>query len=317
MQKNKYKVLVVGELNVDIILNQIAGFPEVGKEIIADQLTITLGSSSAIFASNLCSLDCEVGFVGKIGKDDNGKLVRSALESTGVNTSELIETADHQTGITVVMNYGMDRANVTYPGAMNHLSATEIEDTTLKNYNHLHVSSVFLQPELKKGLVGLFQRAKDLGLSTSIDPQWDPSENWDMDLREILPLTDVFLPNVKEFQWMTKTNSLEEGFEYVKHHANIIVVKDGERGAHMWHQGNVVTKPAFLNANVADCIGAGDSFDAGFICQYIKSKELDECLTFGNITGALNTTAHGGTSAFADPENIKAYTEEKLCIEIK
>ena len=65
--KKKFDVIVVGELNVDLILNQIDSFPETGKEKLAHEMTFTLGSSSAIFACNLSSLGLNVAFIGKIG----------------------------------------------------------------------------------------------------------------------------------------------------------------------------------------------------------------------------------------------------------
>ncbi len=309
-------VLVVGELNIDIILNQIDGLPEVGKEKIAKKLTVTLGSSSAIFASNLSTLGANVAFLGKVGTDIHAGIVINSLKEKGVNTNLVITTPDHKTGLTIVMNYDMDRANITYPGAMNYLSENEVTDGMLTNAKHLHVSSVFMQPELKKNIANLFYRAKKLGLTTSLDPQWDPSENWDLDLKKLLPLVDVFLPNTKEFQFITGTDSINAGLEEVKSYANIIVIKDGENGAHLWSNNNLQTKPAFLNDSVADCIGAGDSFDAGFISKFISGQELSECLTFGNISGAVNTTKRGGTTAFESLQNFNKIAKEQFSIEL-
>jgi sugar/nucleoside kinase (ribokinase family) len=76
MQK-KFDVIVVGELNVDLILNQIESFPEVGKEKLAENMTLTLGSSSAIFASNLSALGMRVSFIGKVGNDVFGNFVKN------------------------------------------------------------------------------------------------------------------------------------------------------------------------------------------------------------------------------------------------
>lgn len=309
-------VLVVGELNVDIILNQIDGLPEIGKEKIAKKLTITLGSSSAIFASNLSTLGANVSFLGKIGTDNHANIVKTSLEDRGVKTNLILETPDHKTGLTIVMNYDMDRANITYPGAMNYLIESEITDEILAQAKHLHVSSVFMQLALKNDIINLFKRAKEIGLTTSLDPQWDPSEKWDLDIEKLLPLVDIFLPNSKEFQFITRTNDISSGIDKVKNFANIIVIKDGENGAHLWQNQEVITKPAFLNPNVADCIGAGDSFDAGFISKYIKGEELSDCLTFGNISGAINTTKRGGIAAFENLQKFKSIAKENFSINI-
>ena len=95
----RIEVIVVGELNVDLILNQIEGFPEVGKEKLVGDMTLTLGSSSAIFASNLSSLGTKVSFLGKIGDDIFGDLVIQSLTSSNVMTDLIIRDKDLKTGL--------------------------------------------------------------------------------------------------------------------------------------------------------------------------------------------------------------------------
>lgn len=308
----KFDVLVVGELNVDIILDNIQGFPEVGKEIIAKDLNMTLGSSSAIFASNLSALGAKVAFVGKVGKDSFSDFVKDSLKEKMVNTDGVVSSNEYKTGLTMVMNYGSDRANVTFPGAMEHLFENEIGTEILVHAKHLHMSSIFLQTGLKKDIVALFKKAKKLGLTTSLDPQWDPAEMWDLNLPELLPHIDVFLPNTVEICNLTGCTDLFSALDKLKPYANIIVVKDGENGAHLWDTNKLITKPAHLNDNIVDCIGAGDSFDAGFISQYINGRDLEYCMEIGNITGAINTTASGGTSAFVSVEAIKEIAKKKF-----
>src|SRR5687767_11395669 len=124
-------VIVVGELNVDLILNQISSFPEIGKEILAQQMTLTLGSSSAIFASNLSSLGAKVAFIGKIGQDQFGEVVLQSLKAKGVDTGLIIQSSALHTGATVVLNFDEDRAMVTHPGAMDDLHLADISPEQL------------------------------------------------------------------------------------------------------------------------------------------------------------------------------------------
>lgn len=307
-----FDVIVVGELNVDIILNKIEGFPTIGKEIIAENFTVTMGSSSAIFASNLSSLGTKVAFLGKMGKDSFGDLINTTLQEGDVNTDLIIRTESYNTGATVVLNYEQDRAMVTYPGAMEHLEEKEVLDTALKQGKHLHVSSVFLQPLLKANIIRLFKRAKENGLTTSLDPQWDPKEEWNLDLKELLPNVDVFMPNHKEFLLLTASETIEEGLSKTKDFANSIVIKQGDNGAQVWRNGQTVSRGAFINNNVVDCIGAGDSFNAGFVYKFIKGAPIKDCLAFANLAGAINTTRAGGTAAFKNMENIKETAKNRF-----
>ncbi|MEJ0033447.1 MAG: carbohydrate kinase family protein [Bacteroidota bacterium] len=110
-----FDALVVGELNVDLILNNIEKPAAIGKEVLANAMTLTLGSSSAIFASNLRTLGSSVTFSGKIGRDDFGQHVINALKKKGVDTCNIIISGESSTGATIVLNYGEDRAMVTHP----------------------------------------------------------------------------------------------------------------------------------------------------------------------------------------------------------
>jgi sugar/nucleoside kinase (ribokinase family) len=312
VQKEQFDVLVVGELNIDLILDGLQQLPELGKEILADKMLYTMGSSSAIFASNLSTLGTSVNFVGCIGKDDFAEKIIQELNSKNVNTTGIIRSGTAATGITVAFNFQQRRGMVTYPGAMNELSEADITDAMLQNAKHLHVSSVFIQPALKPGITKLFKRAKQFGLTTSLDPQWDSYEQWHCDWNNLLPLVDVFLPNIEELKNITQQSSLQNAVNSIKHHTNILAVKNSIEGAIAFYKNEVVEQPAFIDHGFADAIGAGDSFDAGFIRQFIAGKSLKECAELGAICGAINTTAHGGTTAFKNLAAVKKMAFEKF-----
>lgn len=305
----QYDVIVVGELNVDLILNQIDKFPVMGKEVLADQMTLTLGSSSAIFASNLKTLGTEVTYIGKLGHDSFGEYIITSLKNKGVDTSNIIITPNYSTGATIILNYSEDRAMVTYPGAMSQLSLEDISDEALLSAKHLHVSSIFLQEGLKADIAKLFKRAKELGLTTSLDPQWDPAEKWELNLNHLLQYVDVFIPNALEIIALTKTNDLDSAIQSIQHFNTTIIIKNGNKGASLWNGKELVHQPAFLNTEVVDSIGAGDSFDAGVVFKFIQNKPLIECVEFGALIGAINTTSHGGTGAFENIDAVKATAE--------
>ncbi|NOX17652.1 MAG: carbohydrate kinase family protein [Chlorobi bacterium] len=312
MNEKIWDALTVGELNVDLLLNEIDSFPEMGKEKLADKMDLTLGSSSAIFASNLSSLGAKVAFCGKIGKDGFGDLVVESLNNKGVETDTIIRDENLNTGITVILNYDEDRAMVTHPGAMNYLTLSDVTEEMMNKAKHLHFSSFFLQPGMKDGVAEMFEKAKRLGLSTSLDPQWDPAEEWDFDFKNILPNVDVFLPNEVELLSLTKAQSIKEGIEKLKPFVNLLVVKRGNKGSLLYSNGELNEAPPFLNTNVVDAIGAGDSFDAGFILKFIQGAAAVECQKFGNLTGAVNTTAAGGTGAFDDFKTVMQIAKEKF-----
>ncbi len=312
MDEKKLDVVVVGELNVDIILNGIESLPLVGKEIMAQSMDVTLGSSSAIFASNLSALGCSVAFIGKIGNDSFADVVLGSLEAKKVDTGKIVRSKKLSTGATIVMVYDQDRANITYPGAMNDLSLSDIDFEFLSSARHMHFANCFMQPGIRNDLTTLFMKAKELGLTTSLDTQWDPEEKWDLPLRDLLPYVDVFLPNMAEFRCLTGSDTVDEGIKKLNEFSNIIVIKNGSEGAMVWNGKDMTVRPAFRNDNVVDCVGAGDSFDAGFIRDFIRGLPLEQCLLTGTLAGAINTTRPGGTGAFENLEMARAIAWAKF-----
>lgn len=303
-ESKPYDILVVGELNVDLILNQLNKAPEFGKEQRADKMTLTLGSSSAIFASNCSSLGSKVAFCGKVGEDGFGNFVMQSLAETNVNADSVMVEKNLKTGVTVIFNYQNDRMMVTHPGAMEHMTVDEIPEEVMKKSRHLHTSAIFFQPGIKKDLVKLFSRAKKLGLTTSMDTQWDPEEEWNIDIKKILPVLDFFLPNEDELIALTDSSSLREALDKISGFETTVVVKQGEKGATMYRNGEAKSIPAYKITNYVDAIGAGDSFDAGFISSFLKGKTLSESLEIGNMAAAVSTTAAGGTTAITSFDNV-------------
>ena len=313
-----FDIAAIGELNVDIILNGIESEPEIGKEKFAKEMTVTLGSSTAIFAANAAALGSKVCFVGLVGKDSFGELVKTSLKAKGVDTSYIIE-GPTPTGATICMSYGEDRANLTYQGSMDVMGFDDMDKSVFDDTKHIHLSSLFMQSGLLRDIHKILDLAKAKGITVSLDTQWDPMETWKLDYKTVLPKITVFMPNEKELQALTHKDNLEDAIqEVLPYLGNAMLVKCGSDGSMLVRKdGSRRILPAFLNKNVVDCIGAGDSFNSGFITAFIKGLSLEDCQETGNLTGAVNTTAAGGTGAFTSIEDVRAICKEKFGQTIK
>ena len=280
-----FDIVALGELNVDLILNQIDGFPEMGKEKFAKQMTLTLGSSTAIFAANAAALGVKVAFCGMVGSDQFGDLVETSLQAKNVDTSYLIRTNQYATGATICMSYDEDRANLTYQGAMDVMSLEDINPAIFQSTKHIHISSIFMQSGLKRDLIKILQLAKENGVTTSLDTQWDPVEEWDLDYAQVLPLITVCMPNETELKALTRKDNIEDAIACIAPYINNAIIKQGSRGSLLIKKdGTRHQMAAMLNENVVDCIGAGDSFNSGFISQLVKGASLEDCQRYGNIS---------------------------------
>jgi sugar/nucleoside kinase (ribokinase family) len=300
MSDRPFAILVAGELNPDAIVIGPDLTPEFGQvETLAADGTLTIGSSGAIFACGAARLGLATAYVGVVGDDAGGRFVLTELERRGVDTTACRVEEGRATGLTVVISRGEDRAILTAVGAMDALAAADVTDAILAGAEHLHVTSPALQPRLRAGLPDLFARAHAAGLTTSLDPGWDPAGEWDAALGDALGATDVFFPNAAEACRIAGTGDPEEALDELAARVATVVVKlgaDGAIAADPTGRARAAV-PLTDSATPVDTTGAGDSFAAGFLRAGRAGLPLEERLRVAVACGSLSTTALGGVAA--------------------
>jgi len=305
------QVCVAGEINLDLILY---GLPEefvLDRELLATGLALTLGSSSAIFAHNLTALGTQVGFVSKIGSDPLGKIALERLAAGGVDVTQVKQAAPHTlTGLTVILPHLKHRYILTYPGAMFEFDYADIDLSYVLSAQHFHLSSFFLHRALRPRIPDLFREAKRAGLGTSLDTNDDPANQWGRDLLEVLKYVDICFFNEREVKQVARTEDLAQAIDLLAGLVRVVVVKRGSAAA-ICRSGNQEWSLAPPSVKMVDDVGAGDSFDAGFIHQYLRRATLEDCLAFANLAGAYSVTKEGGTEAFLDRHGWAGFIGEK------
>jgi sugar/nucleoside kinase (ribokinase family) len=293
-----FDITIVGEINLDLVLYGLPAELPLGREILASGFEVTLGSSSAILAHNLASLGISTGFITRVGRDALGQMALSRLSESGVDLSRVVtsETAT-KTGVTVLLHHGAERRILTYPGTMFEMSRADMDIEYLASGKHFHLSSLFLHRGLQADLPELFRELKSRGLTISLDTNDDPENEWSGVLQELLPLIDILLPNKDELCRMTHRDNVDDALAELAPIVPIIAVKCGSEGAMVQSGGNRIRVPG-IRVSPVDTIGAGDSFDAGFLAAWISGYSLEECARAGNITGTLSTQRPGGTESF-------------------
>jgi sugar/nucleoside kinase (ribokinase family) len=300
------KILIIGELNVDLVLQNPLSFPALGRETLVEDVSLTLGSASAICAAALTKLGDQVTFTGKVGCDAWGDLCLTRILALGIDASAVICDESLKTGITVSITSAKDRALVTYLGSIAALEAGEISDNTLAAHRHLHVSSFFLQRRLRPGLRSLLARAHRHGLTTSLDPGFDPEERWGPDLIDVLAEVDVFLPNETELAGISRHADRSAALHSLSNGRTIIIAKLGANGCMAIHNGKVLSVPAF-RVEPVDTTGAGDTFNGGFLHAWLDGQALVDAMTFGAACGALSTLGLGGTAHQPTADEVRTF----------
>jgi sugar/nucleoside kinase (ribokinase family) len=304
----RFDVTIAGELNLDLILYGLPEQLRPERELLADRMMLTLGSSSAIVAHNLAALGSRVGFQSRIGDDPLGQIALDRLRQGGVDVARVRTVpGTTTTGLTVILHHGAWRNILTYAGTIAETSWEDLDLDALADSRHFHLSSYYLQRGLRPRIGELFQWLKAKGLTISLDSNDDPEDQWEGGLHEILRYVDVFLPNEREARKAAGTDDLEAAIHKLSQLVPVVVVKLGRKGALAQRGAERFASPA-EDVVPMDTVGAGDSFDAGFLHQYVRGADLSACLASGNLAGALSTTRPGGTEAFRDA----AYREKFL-----
>lgn len=293
-----FDILVAGEINADLILsgNVKPEFDQVEK--LVDSATLTVGSSSAIFACGVARLGLRVAFIGVCGDDLFGHFMLDEMQKRNVDVSNVIIRSGGQTGLSIILNQPFDyaqgdRAILTHLGLIADLQVSDISDNLLSQARHLHLASYFLQTKLQPDLPKLFQRAHSLEVTTSLDTNYDPSEKW-VGIDELLSATNVFLPNKTEALSISKADNIETAAKQLANKSELVAIKLGPDGA-LACQDNEIIRSESISVNVVDTVGAGDSFDAGFIYGYLNNWTLKKSLRLACVCGALSTQRAGGT----------------------
>jgi sugar/nucleoside kinase (ribokinase family) len=297
-------IAIAGEINLDLIMSGLPEEMALERELLADGFTMTLGSSSAILAHNLSLLGARVGFVTMVGQDPLGAIALDYLERAGVDLSRTIHSRNGtNTGVTMLLTHSSTHSSgrhiLTYPGTMSEMRVQDLDLGYLKSARHFHLSSLFLQKGLQPDLPDLFRELKEAGLTLSLDTNDDPADEWKSGLQELLGLVDIVMPNDAEACHMTQTNDVEEAAEVLAKKVPLVAIKCGRRGALVRYEGErwlVASEPV----NPVDTIGAGDSFNAGFLEAYLRGCSPVECAAQGNRVAALSTQRAGGVAAFLD-----------------
>jgi sugar/nucleoside kinase (ribokinase family) len=310
-------ILVAGEVNPDVVVSDPDPTPEFGEvERLVKSVHLTVGSSSAIFACGAARLGMRVALYGVVGDDPLGRFMLGALAERGVDVGSC--TVDHErpTGASVILTSGHDRAILTAPGTIGAMDVDALPLALLDRARHLHTGCYFLQEVSRGRLPSFFAAARERGLTTSFDTNWDPSGAW-VDVEAMLPACDVFLPNEAEAR---RISGLDDVGEAARRLARIgaagrtdggpvVVVKMGAAGALACRADGPVMQSEALPVDVVDTTGAGDSFDAGFMRAWLDGAPLQDALELGAACGALSTRLLGGVDGQPTLDEARAELE--------
>ncbi|MDA1043729.1 MAG: carbohydrate kinase family protein [Verrucomicrobia bacterium] len=291
----RFDVLAASDMCVDLALqgNIRPQFSQV--EQLIEDYHLDLGGSANIFAAQVAKLGGSAGVIGYVGQDVFGEFARAQLAANGICTDHVHTLPDSKTGLGTHLMESDDRAILTYPGTIDSLSPADMDMALLDSTRHWHIASYFLLTRLLAFWPEWVRAAKARSVTVSLDTNWDPAGRWEGVL-DLLPMVDVFLPNEAEACAICKTDDARDAGERLSKLGPLTVIKMGERGACAFVRGKALHMPMpdGDDVTVVDSIGAGDSFDGGFLYAWLQNQDVETCLRAGIRCGRANVQGKGG-----------------------
>jgi len=297
------KVLYVGDINVDVMMGGLASFPVADKEITCESFDVVMGSSAVIAACAYAALGGNTAVCGLAGLDDHGDFMMKGLQEAGIDISLVQRTAEVGTGVTVNLIQDRIRTQVTYPGTIEAFDGAGLDRSALADVDHVHFAGPYLQTRFRPRVTYVLEIAKDLGASTSLDPQWDPTGRWEF-MDEWLPLLSYLFVNEDEAMSITGSESAAQACRSLGERTACPVVKTGKDGALVLDDDRIESRPP-IDVEVVDTTGAGDNFDAGFLFAVLEKKmNRVEACEFGNAVASRSCAFVGGTNAGSTYQDV-------------
>ncbi|MEP9399867.1 carbohydrate kinase family protein [Mesorhizobium sp. KR2-14] len=285
-------LLILGNVNVDLVMGEIDGWPAVGTEIVVPRSEMRPGGSAGNTALALSGMGIAHRLLASVGNDAMGSWLAGGFDeacSTWV-------TDDSDTTISVgIVHKGGDRVFFTAPGHLHHARLEDLlphipPAPTAASF--ACISGGFLMPSLMEGTRELLRLLRQQGWQTAIDPGWPP-EGWtDANKKrsfEWLALVDYALLNAEEVKGLGESEDLDAAIATLSARfaaGQTLVIKNGPEGASAVRDGVTVAAKA-PPVTVIDTVGAGDTFNAAFLDGLSRGDELQAALERGVRAASL------------------------------
>ena len=290
----KPDVTVLGDINVDMITYPLKKYPEKNRQVVVPDIYMNTGGSACNTAIACARLGLKTRLIGKLGNDEFSQFLLNKLRQVGVERKIKISKKE-KTGITFALTVQDSRSFISYKGTNDTLSVKDFSLNQIKG--KLFVLSGFnLLNSLRKDVNSLFEYAKEKGMKTALDPNWDPdgwSEKRVNDITNLLKNTDWFFPDLEEGEAMSFTeNTKLIADKLLMYGPEIVCLKLGEEGCLLADKNKRQLIKSF-HVDSLNATGSGDVFLAGFVRESLRGKSSEEAARFANATAALSITKFG------------------------
>lgn len=287
-------ICLIGNLNIDLIIRDVPHLPIWGQEVLGTSHVQVSSGQGGYTAFALRGLQVPTSLIGNVGDDFYGKKILYDLQKKGVNVNGVQVEAGGQTGITVaIVREDGERAFVSNLGCLHFFneSYVTLQREKVDRAGIVGLVGIFNLPGFDLlDAAKIFGNLRSAGKITMLDSGWDPA-NWPEEtlekFRALLHGVSIFFPNWDEAHAITGQNCIEEAAKSLLNEGpDIVVIKSGKEGSHVFTKEESYSLAA-LPVKVYDAVGAGDTFNGGFLAGFRQGWPLEACLAMGNAAAAM------------------------------
>lgn len=296
----KSKLVTVGNVYLDTNVHGVrAGEPYTlnsGKDYFADSAKLVLGGSAINFAMQSVLLGSEVSFAGKTGDDENARIVRRLLDSSGIDSSMISTDPNRSTSMAInLVSISGEFIGVHYGDASKSLKAEDINlgNEFLDQSQAVYFGGTAKQPLLFKDCELLFRDLNKRGIKVFYDPNRFPAEETHVDIA-MLPAqftyVEGYFPNEEEILQATNESDIDMALDKVlSYGVKFVALKLGAKGCRVKTLTEDFTVEGH-EVSVVTTVGAGDCFNATFIAYYLQGEDLRKCATLATKAASIKVS---------------------------
>jgi sugar/nucleoside kinase (ribokinase family) len=289
-----FDVIVVGSYSVDLIFVGLPEFPQLGKDIVGSDFKMTPGEAY-ITAVSLHRLGIHVGWATDFGNDEFSLFALKCAREEGLDESLFVKHERPLRRISAAASFPHERGFMTYYDPDPQLPAA-IPALIKAQARIVFVPGLYTGDFLRLGKKLIHSKKMLLVMDgNSSSGNILGQEKQCKTIREAIESSDIFLPNASEARRMTGEQDTHGALSKLGELCPVVVIKDGANGSYSCVKSEIMHVPA-IQVDPIDTTGAGDNFNAGFLCAWLDGNPIEICLKWGNIVGGLSTTELGGTT---------------------
>lgn len=302
-------VVCLGQFTADVVVTPVESLPKKGKAIFVDNISLHNGGCACNTAVALGKLGINTAVIGKVGCDAFGDFLIKVMNEAGLDTTAMVRDGSVNTSTTAVLVHpDGERSFLHYFGGNAKMSEDDVNYEVIKAAKILHVAAAFLVRGLDgEPMARVLAKAKEMGVTTSLDTAWDATGRWMGLLEPCLSHVDIFVPSLEEAQILSGNQKPSEIAKFFMDYGiSTVVLKLGADGCYARTEDQELTVPTF-SVKVVDTLGAGDAFTAGFLAAKVKGWDLEKACRFANAVGTCCVSAEGASGIRSLQETMKLY----------